>query len=135
MAEAIARSYAARRGRALEVRSAGTLGIVEAPADPHAVAVCREIGVDLEQHASQGVDEALIEWADYVLVMEFRHARELRERFPEIGDKLLLLGTFGGTMEIADPIGSYKFRFRRIRDEVRRCVELFVDRLPPARES
>jgi len=131
MAEVLAADYAARRGRDFEVQSAGTLGIEDAPADPNAVAVCAELGLDLSGHRSQGMSRELVEWADYVLVMQFHHAATLRDRFPEIGDKLLMLGTLGGTLEIEDPLGGYKLRFRHSRDQIRRCVEVFIDRLPP----
>ncbi|MBW2253884.1 MAG: low molecular weight phosphotyrosine protein phosphatase [Deltaproteobacteria bacterium] len=131
MAEVLAAAYAARRGREMEMQSAGTLGIEDAPADPNVVAVCGEIGLDLTRHRSQGVSKDLVEWADYVLVMQFHHATTLRERFPEIGDKLLMLGALGGTLEIEDPLGGFKTRFRRSRDQIRGCVEVFIDRLPP----
>jgi protein-tyrosine phosphatase len=131
MAEVLAKAYLARRGREIEVQSAGTLGIEDAPADPSAVAVCGEIGLNLTGHRSQGISKELIDWADYVLVMQFHHAATLRERFPEVGERLLMLGTLGDTLEIDDPLGGFKFRFRRSRDQIRRCVEVFIDRLPP----
>jgi len=130
MAEGLADAYAASRGRDILCRSAGTLGIVARPADPKAVAVCADMGVDISHHLSQGLDEELVEWAEFVLVMEFHHAQLVREHYPDVGDKLLLLGTFGGMGEIPDPIGGWRFRFRRSRDDIRRCVEGFVDRLP-----
>ena len=131
MAEGLARAYAAATRRSMEVRSAGTLGIIDHPADSKAVAVCAEVGVDISGHLSQGLSEDLVSWADYVLVMEYGHARHLRDHYPEVGDDLLMLGAFGGLFEIEDPIGSWKLKFRRSRDEIDRCVRAFVDRLPP----
>ncbi len=135
MAEVIAVDFAASRGRTVEVRSASTLGLDGKPADPKAVAVCKEIGLDLTSHRSTPLGPEQVEWADYVLVMEYAHAGLIRERYPDVGDKLMLLGTFGGFTEIADPIGSWKFRFRRSRDDIKRCVEGFVDRLAPVKPS
>lgn len=131
MAHVICESYGRRRGRAVDVRSASTVGLDGRPADPKAVAVCREIDLDLSGHLSTPLAGELVEWAEYVLVMEYAHAAHIREKYPEVGDKLMLLGTFGGMAEIADPIGSWKFRFRRSRDDIRRCVEGFIDRLRP----
>ena len=130
MAEGLAREYASARGRELDTASAGTLGLVDRPADPKAIAVCREVNVDLSQHRSKGLDDALVAWADYVLVMELAHAEQIRERFPAIGEKLVLLGSFGGVMEVRDPLGGWKFQFRRSREEIARCVQGFMDRLP-----
>lgn len=130
MAEGIARDYAQKRGRLVEVRSAGTMGLVGHAADSKAVAVCGELDVDLSAHRSQAIVSDLITWADWVLVMEFAHATHIREKFPEVGEKLVMLGSFAGLFELADPLGGWKFQFRRSRDEIRRCVESFVDRLP-----
>ena len=131
MAAALARGYADERGRDIEVQSAGTMGLVDEPADKHAVAVCRELSLDLSEHRSQALTEDLVAWADFVLTMEYLHTFQIRERFPEVGERLLLLGTFGGMMEIADPLGGWKFQFRRTRETLRKCVEMFIDRLPP----
>lgn len=139
MAEALARAYAADRGLAVEVRSAGTLGIVDHPAEAHAIAVCGEIGAPLHDHRSQAVDEENTAWADLIAVMEVAHATYLRERFPTSHEKVVMLGSFGGMHEIADPIGGWKFQFRWSRDEIRRCVAALIDRLPrgdaPARTN
>lgn len=130
MAEGLLRSYAEARQRGVEVQSAGTLGIRNAPADPYAVAVCAEIGVDLGAHRSQALTQELVSWADYILVMEYAHAAAVRGMNPDLGEKVLLLGGFGRAMEIADPIGGWKFQFRWSRDEIKVAVEMFLDRLP-----
>jgi len=130
MAEAIARGLAVRTGRALETKSAGTLGLIDHPADPKAIAVCQELGLPLSQHRSQGVTEELIQWADFVLVMETRHAMELRSRYDDLENRLLLLGSYGGVMDISDPIGGWTFQFRSSRDLIARCVDGFLQRLP-----
>jgi protein-tyrosine-phosphatase len=134
MAEGLALRAAADRGRDIEVASCGTHDLDGAPADKHAVAVCAEIGVDLGAHASRQVDAELVAWADYILVMEYAHVEAVRDEFPDARERLMLLGTLGGTMEIADPYGGWRYQFRRSRDEIKRCVEAFVDRLPARKE-
>ena len=135
MAEVIAKGYAAQRLRPVHVKSASTLGLDGRPAEPKAVAVCKEIGLDLSAHRSTPLVGELVDWAEHVLVMEYAHAQYIRENHPDVGDKLMLLGTFGGMLEIADPIGGWKFQFRRSRKDLQRCVEGFVDRLPPRRPT
>jgi protein-tyrosine phosphatase len=132
MAEGLARWAADLKGRRVEARSAGTLGIEARPAEPHAVSVCAEIGVDIAGHRSQGLTDELVDWADYLVVMEVAHAAHLREKFPSVGERIVLLGSFGGVYEVPDPMGGWKFQFRGSRDTLRRCVETFVERLPPA---
>jgi protein-tyrosine phosphatase len=128
MAERIAEQQADRIGLDLVARSAGTLGLVDRPADPKAVAVMREIGVDLSDHRSRGVTDELVAWADHVVVMELEQAAHLREFFPAIGDKVRLLGTFAGRTRIDDPIGGWTFTFRRTRRVIEEGVRGFLKR-------
>ncbi len=131
MAEGMAKTYALERDWPMEVRSGGVLGIINRPADPLAVRVMSEIGIDISSHRSQGIDDDLVEWADHILVMELNHTIQLRERHPELADKALMLGTFGGMMQVQDPIGGWRWKFRKCRDGLLRCVQGFMDQLPP----
>ena len=63
--------------------------------------------------------------------MEFAHAHYIREHF-EHHDKVLMLGHMGGIMQVPDPHGGWKSTYRRSRDQLLRCVQAFIDRLPPA---
>ena len=131
MAEHLARAYASERGQALEARSASAMGLTDHPAHPTAVKVMAEIGIDLSEHRSQPLTPELARWADWILVMELQHSRVVRDLAPEREDRILLLASFCGQLEIQDPLGGWKGRFRKSRDELRRCVEAFLDRLPP----
>ena len=131
MAEGLARDYARRRGWPVEVRSGGIMGLMDKPAAANAVAVMKEIGVDISMHRSGGIDDELLEWADYVLVMELRHQSVLHERHPQCEGRVMMLGPFGGIHEVADPVGGWKWRFRKSRDSLKTCTEAFMDRLPP----
>ena len=130
MAEHLARQYAILRGRKVEVNSASVLGLVDTPAHKHAIKVCEEIGLDLADHRSKPVHPELMAWADHVLCMEINHAAVLRERFPDFDEKLLLLGSFAGVVEIEDPLGGWRGRFRQCRDQIKTCVERFIDAMP-----
>ena len=131
MAELLARAYAEKRGWQVEVASAGTLNLVGRGADPTAIRVMGEIGLDLSGHRSQGLSAELVDWADYILGMDLGHSAAVRGRFPFADEKAMLLGSFGGAFEIADPLGGWRWKFRRTRDLIKTCVESFVDQLPP----
>ena len=131
MAEGLGRAYAARRGWLIEFGSAGVMGLEGHPAEPRAVRVMAEIGIDISGHRSRGVTAELVEQADHILVMELHHQIRLHRAFPASEGKVLMLGTFGGVHEIPDPMGGWRWRFRRSRDLIRRCVEGFLDQLPP----
>lgn len=133
MAVALARLHADRLGLRLEVDSAGTLGIVDAPADPKAVDVCRELGLDLSAHRSKALTPELVAWADDIVVMELAHATFVRQLALDVPEgRVILLGSHGGLSDIADPIGSwFKGPFRTARDEIDRCLQAYLARLSP----
>lgn len=123
--------YAYDRGWRVEAKSAGTNARDGDEAAPNSRKAIAELGGNLTAHRSQAVTEELVAWADRILVMELRHASLIREQFPTADEKVLMLGTFGGIMEIGDPYGSWIFKYRSSRNEIRRCVEVLMDRLPP----
>lgn len=129
MAEGMARVFADQAGLDVEARSAGTLGIEGQPAHDRIVRACRRVGVELGGHRSQGLSAELIAWADRVLVMELAHAELVRERYPEVDEKMALLGIFGGLHEIDDPIGGWWFEYSRSVGEVERCVRGLLERV------
>ena len=131
MAEGLARDYERRRGWAVRCRSGGIMGLVDKEAATNAVRVLREINIDISNHLSSGISDEMVQWADHILVMELRHAIKLRERHDNLGTKVLQLGSFGGLVEVADPVGGWRWKFRRSRDDLQRCVEAFMDNLPP----
>ena len=130
MAEVLAVAIADHQNRSIESKSASVLGLQNQPAHPHAVRVLAEKGLDLSMHLAQPVTSDLMEWADHVLCMEFAHTAALRERYPKHEERILLLGPFGGGMEIADPLGGWRGRFRKSRDEIAACVGNFIEQLP-----
>lgn len=126
MAEILSVHLADQMGVDVDARSAGTLELKGRPAHKHAIAVCNEMGLDLSRHRSQGVTEALVEWADHILVMERQHAIWVTDRFSEAAGRVHLLGGFDGKPEIPDPIGGWKWTFRRCRKRITRCLEVFL---------
>ncbi len=134
MAEAFANVYGRERGWAIEARSAGVNAFADNRAAPRSIKAMAEVGVDIGAHRSRPIDEESTLWADYVLVMELRHATRIRELWPQQEGKVMMLGNFGGVMEIDDPYGSWFMgRYRRSRDEIQRCTNTFIDRLPVRR--
>ncbi len=129
MAHGMAIAHAEETGMALEVLSAGTLMIEGAPADSRAIEVCREIGLDISEHRSQGLTVELIEWADRILAMEMHHAMSVRELAPDIGEeKLHLLGGFIGQTNIDDPVSSWFIGpFRTARDKIKVAMDRFFE--------
>lgn len=123
LADRVAMTYAID----VEVRSGGTLGLIDRPSPRQVIAVAREIGIDLRDHRSKPLTREMVDWADHVLVMEIAHATFIRETL-EVDDerKITALGPLVGKPEIDDPIGSwFKGPYRTMRDEVDRALQRF----------
>ncbi len=129
MAEVLAEALAAVHGHEVEVQSASLLGLKDHPAHKHALHVISEKGLNLSSHQATPLSEELMIWADHVLCMEVEQAVEMRKRFPEQGERVELLGPYGGQMEVEDPLGGWRPRFRRCRDEIEACVRGFMGRM------
>lgn len=87
------------------VWSAGLAALVGRPADPLAVEIAREHGVDISAHRAQQVVGWMCSEADLVLVMETAHKRDLERHYPLARGKIHRLGEFGprGAYDVADP--------------------------------
>ena len=131
MALAIARHEAGRIGLDLAVDSAGTLMIEDRPADPHAIAVCADLGIDLNDHRSKGLKQSHIDWAHHILVMSPHHAHFIEKHFLFGKDRVILMGHLLGQMEIPDPVGSWRRTFRQNRDMISKSLGYFLDQLKP----
>ena len=116
MAEGLLRHDAGDR---FEVESAGTKpGHVR----PEAIAVMKEIGIDLSGHRSKHVDEFAGQSFDYVLTV-CDNAKESCPIFPGHGNRIHKAFEDPAALE-----GSEQDRlalFRRVRDEIRAYLKAF----------
>ncbi len=85
-----------------KVSSAGLGALVGHPADPHAVELMREQGVDITQHRARQLQGKLMAEADLVLVMELNQQRHLEKQYPLSRGKIYRLCEKTKT-DIADP--------------------------------
>jgi protein-tyrosine phosphatase len=123
IAAGLADKIALERGVDVEIRSAGTLGLTDHPAEPYAVAVCREHGIDIGPHRSRALTPELVAWADRILVMELGHAEAVTALDAEAASRVVPLGPLAGVPEIADPYGSwFPGPYRETRDLLERAL-------------
>ena len=111
----------------VEVRSGGTLGLVDRPPPRQILAIAREIGLELSGHRSKPLTREMVDWADHVLVMELAHATFIREKL-EVDDavKVTALGPLIGKSEIDDPIGRwFTGPYRTMREDLHRALKRF----------
>jgi protein-tyrosine phosphatase len=106
----------AARCSGLEVRSAGLLAREDDPAQPGALRIGAEFGVDLSHHAAHRLNEDDIRWADLIIGMQGWHQASVRKQWPAGTAKMRLLGDFleNAPYAIEDPWGTPDDAFRAV---------------------
>jgi protein-tyrosine phosphatase len=120
MAEGWLRARLAAQSK-VQVASAGIGALVAHPADPIAVEVMRERGIDISAHRGRQVDEPMLVQHGLVLVMERLHADWILSRFPMARGRVFLFGHWQGGQDVPDPYGHTRPAF----EEVLRYVEAY----------
>jgi protein-tyrosine phosphatase len=122
----------AREREDLEVRSAGLAARAGKPAEPGARRAVRRYDLDLEEHGARPFEREDVDWADLILGMQGRHAREVARRWPDAAGKTLLLGDFLSSppYAIADPWGEPDAVFDATFDQIARSVSALCEALP-----
>lgn len=91
-----------RWGGEVLVESAGIAAVVGAPADPLAIEVAAEAGLDLTAHVARQIGPAMVREADLVLVMESRQREHLIKLVPSATGKIWRYGQKDG-LDVPDP--------------------------------
>ena len=108
-----------------EATSAGTFACLGHPASENAVLAVKELGIELSGHRSQPLTYELVESADLIVVMTADHRFHLLEDFPEVGNRVFLIKSFGTSKvpaDVSDPYGGSLNTYKRIRDEIDRAL-------------
>ena len=114
MAEGLLRDLAGDR---LEVASAG---VSPTQVRPEAIAVMRELGIDISRHRSKSVDEFAGQQFDYVITV-CDNANEQCPLFP--GNTRRIHWSFDDPAEAKGDEQSRLAIFRRVRDEIREQLD------------
>lgn len=116
---------------AVNVESAGIAVPFSTPASPHAVTVLKEMGIDIEDHASQLVTKPLLEKADLILTMTERHKQILISAVPDLEGKIYTLKEYAGQeeLDIGDPFGGTKEVYRKVALEIKTIIKKIIDKM------
>lgn len=124
------RSMAEKNIDDLRISSAGVSCIPGRPADPRAIAVAREFGVDLMDHRAQPVTAETIN-ADVLVIMDYLNQVRLFAEFPGARSKTILLGGCTSqpieSMEIEDPYGGTEQHVRAAYKVIQERISSLAD--------
>ncbi len=112
--------FRAEGGERFEVFSAGTRPTV---VRPEAIAVMKEIGIDISGHWSKGVDEFAGQTFDTIVTV-CDNARESCPVFPAPAERIHW--SFEDPAAVEGSVEERLAAFRRIRDQIRERVRAFL---------
>ena len=105
------------------VGSAGVAAMTGMPASEHAISVCRQHDIPLQEHQSVPITPRQIGESDCLFVMSRGHLQSIVKFYPEAAEKCFLLDENG---DIADPVGQgvevYQQCFKQIEKAVKQRV-------------
>jgi protein-tyrosine-phosphatase/predicted ATP-grasp superfamily ATP-dependent carboligase len=130
LAEACARS----RTNRMDLRSSGFHDQVSRRSPDWYQVVARSLGFDLSGHRSTRLDQAMVEWADLVVVADAENLSQFDREFPAASSRATLLGLFekGGCPSIDDPYSLDGESARTAAERVLRGVGGLLDTLDPS---
>jgi protein-tyrosine phosphatase len=105
--------------------SAGIYATTGSPASDHAVSVLRELDIDLTNHQSKPLTAELVGEADMIVAMTEAHQYYILDLFPEVGNRVFLINSFGTSKvpaDVSDPFGGSLNTYKRTRDEIDRAL-------------
>jgi arsenate reductase (thioredoxin) len=115
MAEGWLRHLAKEKGLELEVWSAGTEKTI---VKRDAIAVMREVGIDISHHTSKALYDVPIPWRFDVVMTVCDHVNETCPAFPAQATRL--------HVSFPDPSGQSLERWRDVRDDLKEMAEKLV---------
>ncbi len=130
MAEGLLKKRLAQRGgvwAGVSVMSAGVAAPDGVLASPFAVDVMEAQGVDLDDHVSRPLSDALIHRADLVLTMTRGHRAAILAAWPDMESRVRTLRGDGG--DIADPVGGSIEVYEQCAAEIEAAIDEWLSQL------
>lgn len=113
------------------IGSAGLAAPDGLPASREAIRVLRQDNLDLTSHRSRSITRELVDAATIIVVMTTAHRDALTRLYPDVKEKVFLLGTFGAgqrkALDIEDPMGGSEEVYRITRDLIAKRLKGLKD--------
>jgi len=136
LAEMLLKHEVRQRGlKGIHASSAGISACPGTPADTQMVEYLSEMGIAAEPHEASLLTKEDVDRADIIMVMEKKQLDVIKDRWPDAGDKLELLGSYiaAGPIvdDISDPYGASPYHYRLAQARITQAIEALIKRLLP----
>ncbi len=108
------------------IHSAGTAGIIGAPATPDARLAVMPFHADLRKHLSRALTPALIDSADVIYTAEKAHADLIVDLWPSAAGKIRPMAADGA--DVPDPYGCSGDDYQEVAGRIENALEAIVER-------
>jgi protein-tyrosine-phosphatase/predicted ATP-grasp superfamily ATP-dependent carboligase len=121
----------------ISVFSAGLHAKKGKPADERARRAAEELGVSLDGHTAEPFTAEMAERAELILVMDFEGEAEMLSRFPQVSNKVFLLGGLPSkgsyfSVEISDPyegdLTDVRQCYKRIEGHIKTVADFLTSK-------
>ena len=112
----------------MTIRSAGLGAMIGSPADPMAVQLMAEEGIDISEHRGQLISSQLVHEADLVLVMEQDQKKFIENQYVGSRGKVFRIRE-ADNLDVADPYREREESFREAHRHIAEGVRQFVKQI------
>jgi len=124
MAEALLKQALPNRN----VHSAGLGALIGKGADPHAVALMAEQGVDISAHIARQISQTMVTEADVIFVMDLEQKRHIENQYRGARGKVFRLGE-AARVDVPDPYREGIDSFRQARSLIDDGVRAWAEQI------
>ncbi|OAJ53137.1 protein tyrosine phosphatase [Paraburkholderia ginsengiterrae] len=122
----VARAFLEHALPSVLVSSAGTRALVGRHADPLAIQLAQERGMNISQHIARALSEEHVRAADVVLTMTASQRDQILSRFPSARGKVFRLGEHE-QLDIVDPYRRHRVVFELAFAQIEHCIAQWRD--------
>lgn len=101
----------------------------DAPADPSAIKVAQQLGMDISAHRAKQVTQAMVDDVELILAMERNQIDLLCEMIPTARSKAFLFGHWVGLSTIDDPYQQEESAFKQAFANIDKAAEAWGRKL------
>lgn len=116
-------------GEAKSIASAGVGALVGYPADPMALEVASEHGLDMEQHRARQLDMSIVQQSELILVYEQGQKQWIEKQFPIARGRVFMMSRWEDDLDVPDPYRRPKEAFEMAYQQSKVCVDSWVSKI------
>jgi protein-tyrosine phosphatase len=112
----------------IQLHSAGLSARIGEPADPVAIELLAERGIDISRHRARQMNRPLCLSSDVILVMGTEQQRRVRGSYPEVWGRVFRIGEFS-SVDVPDPYRQPRAAFEASLAIIENSIDHWVRRI------